>query len=389
MDHRFVKAAYTSSNAYGTTPSSGNSTGFQLYNAAPILVNSGAEDKVTVLVKGYQSTWGASYAKDFTGSSYVPQYSGDTVTAEMGNVNIMTYEELSGGGWLVTSGCTFFSNYDIKDDTDYVNKFIVRNIIRDLTDDGVAETITPISTVKKITKPATETGDEYTIEGYVTSNASAYDQDTAFFDCIYIQDETGGINCFPVAGDFKIGDRVRVSGTTSSYQGERQLAVTKIEKIGEGTPVQPKVVTATQVNDLSVLGQLITLKGHVTAIEMAEGKVQTILVKDADGKVARVFIDGYICSDTEVKDLKVGCEIAATGLASYDNTFVLADGTAIAPRIRISNRADVVCTACTCGESGGDTPKTGDSAHMVLWVSMMTVTALAGAAMVLTKKRRS
>ena len=90
-----------------------------------------------------------------------------------------------------------------------------------------------------------------------------------------------------------------------------------------------------------------------------------------------------------MKDLKVGCEIAATGLASYDNTFVLADGTAIAPRIRISNRADVVCTACTCGESGGDTPKTGDSAHMVLWVSMMTVTALAGAAMVLTKKRRS
>ena len=204
-----------------------------------------------------------------------------------------------------------------------------------------------------------------------------------------MQDETGGINCFPVAGNFKIGDRVRVSGTTSSYQGERQLAVTKIEKIGEGTPVQPKVVTATQVNDGSVLGQLITLKGHVTAIEMAEGKVQTILVKDADGKVARVFIDGYICSDTEVKDLKGGCEIAATGLASYDNTFVLADGTAIAPRIRISNRADVVCTACTCGESGGDTPKTGDGAHMVLWVSMMTVTTLAGAALVLTRKRRS
>ena len=45
-------------------------------------------------------------------------------------------------------------------------------------------------------------------------NASGYDKETAFFDCIYVQDETGGINCFPVAGDFKIGDRVRVSGTT-------------------------------------------------------------------------------------------------------------------------------------------------------------------------------
>ena len=56
----------------------------------------------------------------------------------------------------------------------------------------------------------TEDGYKYTIEGVVTSNASGYDKETAFFDCIYVQDETGGINCFPVAGDFKIGDRVRV-----------------------------------------------------------------------------------------------------------------------------------------------------------------------------------
>ena len=38
-------------------------------------------------------------------------------------------------------------------------------------------------------------------------------------------------------------------------------------------------------------------------------------------------------------------EISATGLASYDNTFVLADGTQMAPRIRIRDRSDVVCTA--------------------------------------------
>ena len=68
-----------------------------------------------------------------------------------------------------------------------------------------------------------------------------------------MQDETGGINCFPVAGDFKIGDRVRVSGTTSSYQGEHQLAVTDIVKLGEGEAVTPREVTSTQVNDGSCL----------------------------------------------------------------------------------------------------------------------------------------
>ena len=138
-----------------------------------------------------------------------------------------------------------------------------------------------------------------------------------------------------------------LSGSTSSYQGERQLAVTKIRKLGADTPVEPKVVTAAQVNDGSVLGQLITLKGYVTGIEMANGLIQTILVRDAQGNVARVFIDGYITTSQDVANAAVGCEIEATGLASYDNTFVLEDGTPMAPRIRTRNRADIICTAHT------------------------------------------
>ena len=348
-------------------------------NGTPV---SAVPSTVTPVVYGNATTSSIDGDSDGLGGTNTPKYDG--------NILLLATEKNGNNGMILVTGGTMMANWQLQvkpenidsgADLLYSNYTIMENLLKMLN----PVQITSISEVHQ--QP--DEGVKYTIEGIVTSNASGYDQRTAFFDCIYVQDETGGINCFPVAGNFKIGDRVRVSGTTSSYQGERQLAVTKIEKIGEGTPVQPKVVTATQVNDGSVLGQLITLKGHVTAIEMAEGKVQTILVKDAAGKVARVFIDGYICSDTEVKDLKVGCEIAATGLASYDNTFVLADGTAIAPRIRISNRADVVCTACTCGESGGDTPKTGDSAHMVLWVSMMTVTALAGAAMVLTRKRRS
>ena len=54
--------------------------------------------------------------------------------------------------------------------------------------------ITPISQVKI----QSELGYSYTVEGVVTSNASGYDHETAFFDCIYVQDETGGINLFPV-----------------------------------------------------------------------------------------------------------------------------------------------------------------------------------------------
>ena len=166
-----------------------------------------------------------------------------------------------------------------------------------------------------------------------------------------MQDETAGINAFPVAGEFKIGDKVRITGTTSSYQGERQLNVTTIEKTGDGTVPTPKEVTAAHVNDGSVLGSLVKIKGTITRVEKAEGKIQTIMVKDAAGNETRIFIDGYITTGKEVENAVVGYQVEAVGLASYDNTFVLSDGIPVYPRIRIRDRADIVCTKA--GTSGG------------------------------------
>ena len=387
---------------------------------------------VSPVVYGHATTYSIDVDKDGKGGAGTPKY---TYAENDNRLLVMATEQLAGKGLIVVSGAAFMSNFEVQAQLDngaeknYSNYRICENLVSYLNP-------VQLSTIDQIHQQPEE-GFKYTVEGIVTSNASGHDKDTAFFDCIYIQDETGGINCFPVAGDFKIGDRVRVSGTTSSYQGERQLAVTKIEKIGDGTPVTPLTVTSTQVNDGSVLGRLVTLKGIVTAIEMAEGKVQTILVRDSQGKVARVFIDGYICPESEVQNLKVGCAIEATGLASYDNTFVLSDGTAMAPRIRISNRADVICTdhthafgawtvttpatctasgaekrTCACGETETRllpatghtdankdgkcdlcgqtlTPATGDTMHLTLWLSLMALTALAGVALTRQKKRRA
>ena len=387
---------------------------------------------VSPVVYGHATTYSIDVDKDGKGGAGTPKYA---YAANDNRLLVMATEQLAGKGLIVVSGAAFMSNFEVQAQLDngaeknYSNYRICENLVSYLNP-------VQLSTIDQIHQQPEE-GFKYTVEGIVTSNASGHDKDTAFFDCIYVQDETGGINCFPVAGDFKIGDRVRVSGTTSSYQGERQLAVTKIEKIGDGTPVTPLTVTSTQVNDGSVLGRLVTLKGIVTAIEMAEGKVQTILVRDPQGKVARVFIDGYICPESEVQNLKVGCAIEATGLASYDNTFVLSDGTAMAPRIRISNRADVVCTdhthafgawtvttpatctasgaekrTCACGETETRllpatghtdankdgkcdlcgqalTPATGDTMHLTLWLSLMALTALAGVALTRQKKRRT
>ena len=333
-------------------------------------------------------------------------------------------------------------NIDSGSDQLYANFTIMENLLKMLN----PVSITPIETVQK----QTEVGYKYTIEGVVTSNASGYDKNTAFFDCIYVQDETGGVCCFPVAGNFKIGDKVRVTGTTDFYQGEMELQVTSIEKIGDVEPVTPKKVTAAQVNDGSVLGQLITLKGTVVSFEKANGLVQTIMVKDENGNVARVFIDGYITTSKEVENLALGAEVTVTGLASYDDTFNAPEGPF--PRIRIRDRADVVCgevvehvhdytwtvtKAPTCTKAGVETGTcvcshtatrsipatghvdrdgnkrcdvcgrkmntsqstvqpgtpvesgtTGDNSNLLLWAVMLTVSAMGTAVLVVRSKKR-
>lgn len=261
---------------------------------------------------------------------------------------VMATEQLAGKGMIIVSGAAFMSNFEVQAkiedsgaEKNYSNYKICQNLVSMLNQ-------TEISSISAV-QAEPEEGVKFTVEGIVTSNASGHDKDTAFFDCIYVQDNTAGINAFPVADDFKIGDKVRVTGTTSSYQGERQLAVTKIEKIADAEAPAPVEVTAAQINDGSVLGSLVKIKGTITRVEEAEGKIQTIMVRDAAGKEARVFIDGYITKDKEVQNAIVGNQVEAVGLASYDNTFVLLDGTPVYPRIRIRDRADVVCTA-------GETP---------------------------------
>ena len=293
---------------------------------------------VSPVVYGHATTYSTDVDSDGLGGAGTPKYA---YAANDNRLMVMATEQLAGKGLIVVSGAAFMSNFEVQAQLDngaeknYSNYRICENLLNLLNPVKIS-TVTAVQAEK-------DEGVKFTIEAIVTSNASGYDKDTAFFDCIYVQDDTAGINCFPVAGNFKIGDKVRITGTTSSYQGERQLAVTSIEKIADATAPAPKDVTAAQVNDGSVLGSLIRVKGVITKVEKANGLVQTIMVRDANGNECRVFIDGYITTSEDVKNAEVGREIDVVGLASYDNTFTLADGTAIAPRIRIRDRADVKC----------------------------------------------
>ncbi|MCI7136861.1 MAG: CehA/McbA family metallohydrolase [Clostridiales bacterium] len=352
---------------------------YSQYGGASIYTEGGTiPATVTPVVYGFDTT----YSSDDDGDNYgglgsIPKYNFDGAERLM----VMAAEQLEGKGLIVVSGAAFLSNFEVQatvsdngSEKNYSNYKICENLLKFIN----PVTVTDIATVRA----QTETGYKYTIEGIVTSNASGYDKDTAFFDCIYVQDATGGICCFPVAGNFKVGDRVRITGTTDFYQGEPELQVSSIELIDEDNEVTPTEVTAAEVNDRSAEGKLVTLKGVVVSFEKANNLVQTIMVRDAAGNVARVFIDGYITTSTEVENLALGAEVTVTGLASYDDTFNAPEGPF--PRIRIRNRADVVCGAvvehihdytwtvtkeATCTEDGlktGVCPADGDTVTEVI-----------------------
>lgn len=300
---------------------------------------------VNPMVYGYSTTFSSDDDKDNLGGTATPKYAAkeyDPATKTEKDISalmVMASENLVNGGRVIVSGGAFMSNFEIKPDLDnvtqlpYANLTILENILADLNQPE----ITAIADVQ-----AAEEGQRFTIEGTLTSNVSGFDKDTAFFDCSYLQDSTGGINIFPISGNFKEGQKLRITGTTSSYQGERQLAIKSIKVLDQSiNKIEPKLVSTMDIAQNKMLGQLIKIEGVIVSFAEVEGVIQTILVRDSSGGTARVFIDGYITStkDTALRtNLKVGNKITVVGLASYDDNF-----NGPAPRIRIRDRDDVEC----------------------------------------------
>ena len=330
---------------------------FSCYNAAPIILN-GAESAVNAFDTTFVSSYPlfCSDGKTITpDQTYQPYYD---ACGDQDIVSVLAYEELPGGGFCVTSGVTFFSKFEVKVEMESAatlqnaNFQIVVNLLKMIRRDKV----TPIAEIHEAGKLNTA----YTIEGYVTSNASGYDKDTAFFDCIYIEDESGrGINVFPVSGRYEVGQKLRVTGMTSEYMGEielncgndyggeiRDITLRDVEYTEDGVTttgyatrarlteveivmadmqtietftvdesaldsvidgicaenrrqyVIPETIATGQASSPEMIGNLVAFAGRITGIEYdANGVVGAIRVDDGTGE-ATVFLDGYInCSD--------------------------------------------------------------------------------------------
>ena len=348
-DHPFTEGMVTRSNGI-----------YQFYNGTSVIVADGDEKNVKTLVKGYDTSWVTSYTDCFTGSAYVPDYASDPIVVPQGEVNLVTVEELLGGGFLVCSGTTFISTYDLKtgvtDAEQYANYIMVMNILDYVKNGGAADAgeITPIKDIHA----GGANGKEYTVEGWITANASDYDVDTAFFDCVYVQDATRGLNLFPVSGYYYIGEQVRAHGAATEYCGEIELNLSpdhhgSIKVISNYTNVlEPAKVSCAVAMADSSIGNLMQISGIVKDIHRTEGVVDYIYVDDGSGVVGCLFINNYIMKDyTGLDDIKVGMAVTGVGIGSRDvNENDTTGKNPYIRRLRVRNRSEITAYWDPCGD---------------------------------------
>lgn len=298
-------------------------------------------DTVSPMVYGFETSISSDDDSDSYAGITIPKYDNKYLSSASEEVKYDNGLKAN----IIVAGSVFMSNFEIQTQMDnyntpeYSNYTIAENMFK-IINPVVISDIKDVQSAKE--------GESFTVRGTLTTDVSGYNKDTAFFDSAYMQDKTAGINLFPIDGNYKAGTELEVSGETSSYNGERQLKVTKIIVINDkGTVPDAIKVSCKDVNDYKYLGSLVSVSGTITRIKVTNNLPESIYVKDDSGEETRVFIDGYITKDKVIPDLKVGNKIEAKGLSSKDTSYE--DNNA---RIRISDRDNVVCQKV----SSTDTP---------------------------------
>ncbi|MCX7841965.1 MAG: S-layer homology domain-containing protein [Clostridia bacterium] len=316
---------------------------------------------VIPVISGHSTTYSSDDDKDgfgFADKTAKPPRYGNSPDAGKGagKVLLTASETVSYGNGItakvILSGGAFMSNFEIKNTAPdnpadaYSNENIVRNLLASIEN----VSITPIADIKAAQ------GSEFTIEGI--ASVGVYDgssnNNTGFFDSIYVQDATGGINLFPVSSGVKAGQKIRVTGVVSSYQGETQLCVRSIRVLDQSiTPIAPKVVSTKNATDAANTGTLIKTTGVVKrVVTEPNGTVNEITIDDGSGPVI-VYINAYITPSKSLSHVTAGATISVTGLGSIGENFT--STTQFLPRIRVRDRGEIVLVEKPVTQDSNDT----------------------------------
>lgn len=280
-----------------------------------ILKDGGSAENVDWLVKGHDTT-----------EILDSDLQNDATPVNKGEVNSLAAEILPGGGKVVVAGTTFFSDFETASaDNAYSNLKIFEKIYEWATRPEY-KTISQVRADDNKDGKPDLLGKKFTIEGRVTAASKAAVNNTAFFDVIYVEDQTGGITVFGVSTKaIPLGAKVRIVGTVDQYDGDTELQISdeniNVEILDNTIQfVEPKEMTTGDSMKEENEGLLVKIQGIVTKITE-----NALYINDGSGD-ARVYVNGYIGDDTNNpnalgkwdSNIKLGDTVSAIGLASED-----------------------------------------------------------------------
>lgn len=335
QEYRLYFTNYVSSK-FNLTKGVGDGDEYSFYSGCSVLIKDGGNDEnVDFLVKGHSTTKNINAGNVSTG--FIP--------IEEGNVYVLAAEILPSGAKVIISGSTFFSDFEMSGDNRYSNIQITSNILDWLKPQRQIE----VKTIREVRDGMPDNfGQTFAIEGRVTAMSEAYARKynipNAFFEVIYVQDETGGITVFGVSQtELPLGAKVRVIGIAGQYDGDYQLQIrdeTKDLIVLDDSieEVEPKEMSTADSMKKENEGWLVKIKGIVTRMDTADN---SLYIKDDSGVEARVYVNGYIGGNPDFgyglgkwdPSIKVGDLVSAIGLASTDP---------VGPRLRVRNTSEIV-----------------------------------------------
>ena len=252
-------------------------------------------------------------------------YDPNTAVVQKGDVVSLATEAV-GSGRVYLGGTVWMSDFEVKSDgsngsdygdASYANKTIISNILSGLLKEPEVSTIAHV-------RENTTVGTVFTVKGTVTAGNV---EPTAFYDTIYIQDETGGINIYPVAttdGTFRVGQQVQVTGSWDQYQGDTELRCISIEHISEAVDlIDPAELSITEAADYAANGGLLAeVSGTVKSVTEEGDAISSVILTDGTTDF-RLLFNNYIgYSDKSSPDIttfvKEGAEISAVGVIYKD-----------------------------------------------------------------------
>lgn len=315
------------------------------------------EGKAEALVSGYDTTYSID-CKDASGKTV----SGSPVYVNKGEVVTLAHETLESGADIFVAGTVFISDFEVKAELDniwdlpYLNRTIAENILDDIRVE------LPLSTIEEVRKNG-NAGDVFRVQGYVTAGTAV--EANKFFDTIYIQDDTAGIDIFPYAeAGLELGTKVEITGYVDSYQGDKELKVMSARILADEPKkiIAPEKMSAKDAMDYEKSGgKLVEVEGTVTDVLVNDDNtgVAQFWLNDGSGKTTDIFIDGYILSGTTGKNelasiVKKGAKISAVGLV-YAHPEGASDEPVTCLRVRNCDEIKV------CETQGGDTGETGST----------------------------